>query len=90
LLWGTPNDLCIQKDLSPGVGYGEEPHRKRLAVVGGGTAGLSFLKVVHELKEQTHLDWEVVLFEQHDDIGGTWCVVISISTLPHAFLTSLP
>ncbi|KAG8955077.1 hypothetical protein FRC04_009534 [Tulasnella sp. 424] len=42
--------------------------RKRVAVVGGGPAGLGFLRVFKE----SGLDWEVVLFEARDEIGGVW------------------
>ncbi|KAG9045316.1 hypothetical protein FS837_006505 [Tulasnella sp. UAMH 9824] len=42
--------------------------QKRVAVVGGGPAGLAFLRVFKELG----FDWEVVLFEARDEIGGVW------------------
>ncbi|KAG8911147.1 hypothetical protein FRC01_005884, partial [Tulasnella sp. 417] len=42
--------------------------QKRVAVVGGGPAGLAFLRVFKEFD----LDWEVVLFEARDEIGGAW------------------
>ncbi|KIO21827.1 hypothetical protein M407DRAFT_28594 [Tulasnella calospora MUT 4182] len=42
--------------------------QKRVAVVGGGPAGLAFLRVFKEFD----LDWEVVLFEARDEIGGVW------------------
>ncbi|KAG8985816.1 hypothetical protein FRB90_004435 [Tulasnella sp. 427] len=42
--------------------------QKRVAVVGGGPAGLAFLRVFRE----SGLDWEVVLFEARDEVGGVW------------------
>ncbi|KAF8311122.1 uncharacterized protein EI90DRAFT_3005959, partial [Cantharellus anzutake] len=46
---------------------------KRIVVVGGGAAGISFLKVVREFQEQQKdLNWDVVLYEQRDDMGGIW------------------
>lgn len=49
--------------------------QKRVAVVGGGPAGLAFLRVFKELK----LDWEVILFEARDEIGGVWSVVMAFN-----------
>ncbi|KAG8974280.1 hypothetical protein FRC05_007704 [Tulasnella sp. 425] len=42
--------------------------RKRVAVVGGGPAGLAFLRAFKE----SGLDWEVILLEVRDEIGGVW------------------
>ena len=51
---------------------------KRIAIVGGGTAGLTMLKtLVTELPSETRQDWEIVLFEQRDDVGGIWCSLSS-------------
>lgn len=44
--------------------------KKRVAVVGGGPAGLAFLRVFKDFG----LDWEVVLLEARDEIGGIWSV----------------
>lgn len=46
--------------------------RKWVAVVGGGPAGLAFLRAFKE----SGLDWEVVLFEARDQIGGVWLVTV--------------
>ncbi|KAF8326865.1 uncharacterized protein EI90DRAFT_3069318 [Cantharellus anzutake] len=48
---------------------------KRIAVVGAGTAGLSFLKVSQEYQREHNVNWEVVLYEQRYDIGGVWYAV---------------
>jgi cation diffusion facilitator CzcD-associated flavoprotein CzcO len=45
---------------------------KRVAVIGAGTSGLSFLKVVKDYKRGYDLDWDVVLFEKRHDVGGIW------------------
>ena len=52
--------------------------QKRVAVIGGGPAGLGFPRVFRE----SGLDWEVVLFEARDEIGGVWLVVVA--SLPPA------
>lgn len=58
--------------------------QKRVAVVGGGPAGLAFLRVFKELG----FDWEVVLFEARDEIGGVWLVaVVSQAKAQHLWST---
>ncbi|KAF8337873.1 uncharacterized protein EI90DRAFT_3118307 [Cantharellus anzutake] len=66
LSWGyslrVPEQQTLQVHQSP----------KRVAVIGAGTSGLSFLKVVKDYKEEYDLDWDVVLFEKRHDVGGIW------------------
>jgi chemotaxis response regulator CheB len=46
---------------------------KRIAIVGGGTGGIVMLKtLVADLPKDITRTWEIVLFEQRDDIGGIW------------------
>ncbi|KAH9000382.1 FAD/NAD-P-binding domain-containing protein [Lactarius akahatsu] len=46
---------------------------KRIAIVGGGTAGIVMLKtLVDDLPKDLTQTWEIVLFEQRDDVGGIW------------------
>jgi cation diffusion facilitator CzcD-associated flavoprotein CzcO len=46
---------------------------KRIAIVGGGRGGIVMLKtLVHDLPKDITQTWEVVLFEQRDDVGGIW------------------
>lgn len=46
---------------------------KRVAIVGGGTGGVTALKtLLGDLPSETTRDWEIVLFEQHRDVGGVW------------------
>lgn len=48
---------------------------KRVAIVGGGTGGVTALKtLLGDLPSETTRDWEIVLFEQHRDVGGVWSV----------------
>lgn len=48
---------------------------KRIAIVGGGTAGLTMLKTLSaDLPSEVTKDWDIVLFEQREDIGGVWYV----------------
>jgi chemotaxis response regulator CheB len=46
---------------------------KRIAIVGGGTGGIVMLKtLVADLPKDITRTWEIVLFEQRDDVGGIW------------------
>ena len=46
---------------------------KRVAIVGGGTSGIVMLKtLIDDLPKDVTRTWEIVLFEQRDDIGGIW------------------
>ncbi|KAF8269762.1 hypothetical protein EI94DRAFT_1699223 [Lactarius quietus] len=46
---------------------------KRIAIVGGGTSGIVILKtLLNDLPKDLTRTWEIVLFEQRDDIGGIW------------------
>jgi cation diffusion facilitator CzcD-associated flavoprotein CzcO len=46
---------------------------KRIAIVGGGTGGIVMLKtLIHDLPNDVTRTWEIVLFEQRDDVGGIW------------------
>jgi cation diffusion facilitator CzcD-associated flavoprotein CzcO len=46
---------------------------KRIAIVGGGTGGIVMLKtLVADLPKDMTRTWEIVLFEQRDDVGGIW------------------
>lgn len=48
---------------------------KRIAIVGGGTGGVTTLKsLLVDLPSETTHNWEVVLFEQRRDVGGVWYV----------------
>jgi cation diffusion facilitator CzcD-associated flavoprotein CzcO len=46
---------------------------KRIAIVGGGRGGIVMLKtLVDDLPKDITRTWEIVLFEQRDDVGGIW------------------
>lgn len=46
---------------------------KRIAIVGGGTGGVTALKtLLVDLPEEERSRWEVVLYEQKRDVGGVW------------------
>jgi cation diffusion facilitator CzcD-associated flavoprotein CzcO len=46
---------------------------KRIAIVGGGRAGIVMLKtLIDDLPKDITRTWEIVLFEQRDDVGGIW------------------
>ena len=46
---------------------------KRIAIVGGGTGGIVMLKtLINDLPKDMTRTWEIVLFEQRDDVGGIW------------------
>ena len=46
---------------------------KRIAIVGAGTGGIVMLKtLLGDLPKDITRTWEIVLFEQRDDVGGIW------------------
>ena len=50
---------------------------KRVAIVGGGTGGLAALKTfVYDIPKPDGQRWEIELFEQRDDLGGIWSVLL--------------
>ena len=44
----------------------------RLAIIGGGAAGLAALKCVVETEEYSNGCWAPTLYEARDGIGGIW------------------
>jgi NADPH-dependent glutamate synthase beta subunit-like oxidoreductase len=44
--------------------------RKSIAVVGAGSAGLAMLKTLLDMPE--HNSWNIVLFEERENVGGVW------------------
>lgn len=53
-------------DLSSNVGH----EQKSIAIVGAGSAGLAMLKTLLDMPE--HNAWNIVLFEERENIGGVW------------------
>lgn len=45
---------------------------KSVAIVGGGSGGLAALKTILDVAAEINENWDVVLFEQHRDVGGVW------------------
>jgi cation diffusion facilitator CzcD-associated flavoprotein CzcO len=46
---------------------------KRIAIVGAGTGGIVMLKtLVDDLPKDITRTWEIVVFEQRDNVGGIW------------------
>ncbi|KZW01293.1 FAD/NAD(P)-binding domain-containing protein [Exidia glandulosa HHB12029] len=45
---------------------------KRIAIIGGGTAGIAVLKRLAELAPAERAGWDFVLYEQRRDVGGVW------------------
>jgi len=44
--------------------------RKSIAIVGAGSAGMAMLKTLLDMPE--HNSWNIVLFEERENIGGIW------------------
>ena len=56
-------------DVSPATDVPD----KRIAIVGGGTSGIVMLKtLVEDLPKDVTRTWEIVLFEQRNEVGGIW------------------
>ncbi|KZT04455.1 FAD/NAD-P-binding domain-containing protein [Laetiporus sulphureus 93-53] len=45
---------------------------KSIAIVGAGSGGLAALKTILDVASNINANWEVVLFEQHRNVGGLW------------------
>ncbi|KZT04453.1 FAD/NAD-P-binding domain-containing protein [Laetiporus sulphureus 93-53] len=45
---------------------------KSIAIVGAGSGGLAALKTILDVASDINANWEVVLYEQHRDVGGLW------------------
>lgn len=53
--------------------------RKRVAIVGGGTGGVTTLKtLLVDIPAAERENWDVVLFEQRAGVGGVWCVLATM------------
>jgi ribulose 1,5-bisphosphate synthetase/thiazole synthase len=50
----------------------ESTPTKSILIVGGGTAGLGSLKTFLDVPARIRRDWDIVLYEKRDDIGGVW------------------
>lgn len=59
---------------------------KSIAIIGAGSGGLAALKTLLDLPEDVRRNWEIVLYEQHSDVGGLWLedpIPPHPPTLPH-------
>jgi cation diffusion facilitator CzcD-associated flavoprotein CzcO len=52
------------------------PKLKKIIIIGGGAAGLASLQAVLATTEHQRGEWEVILFEEREDIGGVWYVYL--------------
>ena len=50
------------------------PQPKSIAIIGAGSSGLSSLKTFIDVSESTGQNWEIVVFERREDVGGIWYV----------------
>jgi ribulose 1,5-bisphosphate synthetase/thiazole synthase len=55
--------LQSYRDVSP---------TKSIAIVGAGSAGLAALKALLDIDPRT---WEIVLYEERENIGGIWYIL---------------
>lgn len=46
--------------------------KKRIAIVGGGTAALKTF--IYDIPNAQNEEWEIVLYEQRERVGGVWFV----------------
>ncbi|KAG6818015.1 hypothetical protein H0H87_009170 [Tephrocybe sp. NHM501043] len=57
--------ICLPTYITP-----DSNEAKSIAIIGAGSAGLAMLKTIVDLPESTN--WNVVLFDEREDIGGVW------------------
>jgi hypothetical protein len=50
----------------------ESTPSKSILIVGGGLGGLGSLKTFLDVPARIRHDWDIVLYEKRDDIGGVW------------------
>ena len=48
-----------------------DTEKQKIAVIGGGISGLALVNKLLEIKKQSQQDFEVLLFEKDDRLGGT-------------------
>lgn len=46
---------------------------KSVAIVGAGSAGLAMLRALVDLQDELDSNFDIVLYEQRQDVGGIWC-----------------
>ncbi|GBE85212.1 FAD/NAD(P)-binding domain-containing protein [Sparassis latifolia] len=63
-LWNEPH--------IPAHEHPEHTPAKSIAIVGAGSGGLAALRTILNLPEDTRAGWEIVLYEQHRNVGGLW------------------
>lgn len=51
----------------------------KICIIGGGAAGLAILKIIKDSDEFKSGAWAVNVYEERDDIGGTWCAELYLS-----------
>ena len=63
--------ILQRPDLSNNVVH----EQKSIAIVGAGSAGLAMLKTLLDMPEYN--SWNIVLFEERENVGGIWWALIS-------------
>ena len=68
-----PEHIQRTSPLSNPASTPEPEQVRRVAIIGAGTAGLTALKTfVHDTPKPAGQRWEIQVFEQRNDLGGTW------------------
>ena len=68
LLWALESPIPNETESNRAGGRAS----KSIAIIGAGTAGLSTLKTILDIPEETRADWNIVIFEKRWDVGGAW------------------
>ncbi|EFI28607.1 dimethylaniline monooxygenase [Coprinopsis cinerea okayama7 len=56
---------------SPGL-QSQHDASKSIAIIGAGSAGLASLKTLLDLPPEIRESWDIVLYEQREDVAGVW------------------
>jgi heterodisulfide reductase subunit A-like polyferredoxin len=67
LLLGSDAPADLQNGLLEST-----PATKSILIIGGGNAGLGSLKTFLDVPARIRRDWDIVLYEKRDEIGGIW------------------
>ena len=74
-IWGQTNlqkNPRIDNEQLKSTVTNAHTKQKSIAIIGAGSSGLSSLKTFLDVAESASQNWELVVFEKREDVGGVW------------------